>query len=214
MVLSLAIASVMAGILTRITGYFAPWMILSSVVTPIAAGLISTFTPHTAHPAWIGYQFLLGFGIGFGLQQPSVAAQTTLARKDVSTGASLMKFCQALGGAVCISVGNNLFDSHLEHGLENISGIDIKSVIETGATDLREMVAADKLPQVLVAYNDALRTAFWLCIGLACATALGSAVMEWKSVKRAEQQQIKSLETRRDKGQDAKQEQGKEDIKC
>ncbi|EHY54262.1 hypothetical protein HRR83_008161 [Exophiala dermatitidis] len=187
MVISLAIASVMAGFLTRATGYFAPWMILSSIMTPIASGLISTFTPHTTHPAWIGYQVLFGFGFGLGLQQPSVAAQTILSRKDVSTGASLMQFCQALGGAVFISVGNNLFDSHLEDNLHNIPGIDIKSVVETGATDLRKMVPADELPRVLVAYSDALRTAFYLCIGLSCAMAFGAVTIEWKSVKKGRQ---------------------------
>ena len=192
MVLSLAIASVMAGILTRRTGYFAPWMLLSSVITPIAAGLISTFTPHTAHSAWIGYQVLFGFGIGLGLQQPSVAAQTTLAREDVSIGASLMQFCQALGGAVFISVGNNFFDSRLEHNLQNIAGIHTGPVIDTGATDLRKLVPANELPQVLVAYNDALRTAFYLCVALTGATVLGSAAMEWKSVKKGQQQQQKT----------------------
>ncbi len=214
MVLSLAIASVMAGILTRRTGYFAPWMLLSSVITPIAAGSISTFTPHTAHPAWIGYQVLFGFGFGLGLQQPSVAAQTTLARKDVSIGASLMQFCQALGGAVFISVGNNLFDSRLEHNLQNIPGIDTGSVVQTGATDLRKMVPANELPQLLVDYNDALRTAFYLCIALTGATVLGSAAMEWKSVKKGQQhqQQTKASNVGHEQEQVEKQQKEKEEV--
>jgi hypothetical protein len=45
MVLGLVIVSVSAGIITRRIGYFTPWMILSSIITPIGAGLISTFTP-------------------------------------------------------------------------------------------------------------------------------------------------------------------------
>lgn len=190
MVLGLVIASVSAGIITRRIGYFTPWMILSSIITPVGAGLISTFTPYTAHPAWIGYQALFGLGFGFGNQQPSVAAQTILARKDVPTGASLMMFCQTLGGAVFISVGNNIFDSRLARDLTRIPGINVGSVVKTGATDLRKMVSSSMLPQVLVAYNDALRATFYLVTALTCLTVFGSAAMEWRSVKKGQQKQV------------------------
>ncbi|KAK5946085.1 hypothetical protein PMZ80_000224 [Knufia obscura] len=187
LVLGLVISSISAGILTRKLGYFTPWMYLSSILTPVGAGLISTFTPHTAHSAWIGYQALSGLGFGFGAQQPSVAAQTILARKDVSTGAALMMFCQTLGGAVFISVGNNIFESQLARDLTRIPGVNVGSIASTGATDLRKMISLDLLPQVLVAYNDALRATFYLITALACLTVLGSAAMEWKSVKKEQQ---------------------------
>lgn len=207
MVLSIAIASVIAGVLTRKTGYFAPWMLLSSILVPIGAGLISTFTPHTTHPSWIGFQVLYGLGIGLGLQQPSVAAQTILARKNVSIGASLMQFCQTLGGAVFISVGNNLFDSRLIDKLHRMPGINIVSVVDTGATALRKMVPVAELPRVLVAYNDALRTTFYLCVALACVTIFGSVAVEWRSVKKCQES---GLQKRR--ASDEEQQQQKEEA--
>ena len=39
-----------------------PLMILSSVLSTIGVGLLYTFTPHTTHPKWIGYQALAGIG--------------------------------------------------------------------------------------------------------------------------------------------------------
>lgn len=188
-VLGLVIMGVSAGILTRKIGYYTPWMVLSSTLTPIAAGLITTFTPYTGHSAWIGYQALFGMGIGLGMQQPSVAAQTVLSRKDVSIGAALMMFSQTLGGAVFISVGNNIFNIRLEQNLVKILGIDVGSVAATGATDLRNMVPANLLPQVLVAYNDALRATFYLVTALTSCTIFGSLAMEWKSVKEGQQKQ-------------------------
>lgn len=183
MVLALAIASVVAGVLTRKIGYYTPWMVASSIITPIAAGMISTWTPSTAHPAWIGWQVMFGFGMGLGMQQASVAAQATLARKDVSTGASIMMFSQTLGGAVFLSVGNNLFDSRLGEKLRAIPGINIGSVVDAGATEIRHMVPANLLPQVLLAYNSSLRTAFYLSVALTCMTIFGSSAMPWKSIK-------------------------------
>ena len=184
MIIGMVVASITAGISTKKIGYYAPWMIASSVIMPIGAGLISTFTPTTDHAHWIGYQVLFGFGLGLGQQQASVAAQTVLARKDVPTGASLMMFCQTLGGAVFISVGNNLLDTKLQTGLAGIPGIDSGAVVNTGATDLRTMVPAGVLPQILKVYNTALQETFYLITAVACATIVGSLAMEWKSVKK------------------------------
>ncbi|KAL8683774.1 MAG: hypothetical protein Q9186_000260 [Xanthomendoza sp. 1 TL-2023] len=188
-VLGLVIMGITAGILTKKVGYYAPWMILSSILAPIGAGLITTFTPQTGHPAWIGYQALFGLGFGLGMQQPSVAAQTVLPRKDVSIGAALMMFSQTLGGAVFISVGNNIFDTRLADNLGKIPHINVGSVTAIGATDLKKMVPTNLLPQVLLAYNDALRGTFYLVTALTCLAIFGSLSMEWKSVKEGRQKQ-------------------------
>lgn len=183
MVLALAIASVVAGIGTKKLGYYTPWMLACSIISPIAAGMISTFTPTTGHSAWIGWQVMLGFGFGLGMQQASLAAQATLSRKDVSVGASIVQFSQTLAGAVFLSVGNNIFDSRLAAKLAAIPGIDIGSVVDTGATEIRHMVPASLLPQVLLAYNSALRTTFYLCVALTSVTIVGALLMPWKSIK-------------------------------
>ena len=188
-VLGLVIMSILAGILTKKIGYYTPWMLASSIIMPIGAGLITTFTPHTNHSAWIGYQALVGMGFGLGMQQPSVAAQTILPRNDVSIGAAVIMFSQTLGGAVFISVGNNLFDSRLAHNLVKIPGLNVGSVAATGATELRNLVPTRLLPQVLVAYNDAMRAIFYLVTALTCLTIFGSLAMEWRSVKKGQQKQ-------------------------
>ena len=188
LVLALVLASATAGILTRRLGYYAPWLLLSSLFTPVAAGLISTFTPTTAHPAWLSSQTLCGLGLGLGNQQPSVAAQTILPRKDVPIGASLKIFAQNVAGAVFISVGNNVFDAQLAQNLARIDGLDVGDVVRTGATELRGLVARGLLPQVLGVFNGALRASFYLVTATACGSVLGAAGMEWRSVKERKQQ--------------------------
>ena len=187
MILGLVIMGITAGILTKKIGYYTPWMIVSSVLTPIGAGLMTTFTPHTGSPKWIGYQVLFGMGLGVGNQQPSVAAQTVLSRKDVSIGAALMMFSQTLSGAIFLSVANNIFDTRFAHNVLGIPGVNVQSVTTTGATDLKNTIPADLLPEVLVAYNDALRGVFYLVTALASCTIFGSLAMEWKSVKKDKQ---------------------------
>ena len=193
LVLGMVVAMISGGILTRKIGYYTPFMIIGSVLAPIGAGLISTFTPATGHASWIGFQVLFGLGGGIGMMQPSVAAQTVLSRKDVPIGASLMMFSQMLGGTIWLSVGNNLLDVKLGRNLARVSGLDALSVVKTGATEIRHIVPVDKLPEVLVAYNDALRAVFYLAVGLTCVTCLGAAAMPWRSVKQEQSKSSKKI---------------------
>lgn len=105
MVLSLVVSSIIAGGLITATGYYTPFMIASSILMSIGAGLITTFERDTGHAKWIGYQTLYGLGVGLGMQQAGMAAQTVLSKQDIPTGTALMFFAQSLGGALFISVG-------------------------------------------------------------------------------------------------------------
>ncbi|KIX96503.1 uncharacterized protein Z520_07769 [Fonsecaea multimorphosa CBS 102226] len=183
-VLGITCASMLAGFATRKIGYFTQWMYLSCILTSVGAGLISTFSTTTAHPKWIGYQAIYGMGLGLGMQQPSVAAQVALARKDVPTGASMMFFAQTLGGSIFVSVANNIFDNSLATDLRKIPGVNADVVTHVGATDLRGIVPPQLLPSVLVAYNDAIRNAFYVGVAVSAATILGALAMEWKSLKK------------------------------
>ncbi|TFK46304.1 major facilitator superfamily protein [Heliocybe sulcata] len=186
-ILSLVVASNLAGLCVSRFGYYTPFLLLSAVLMSIGAGLLTTFTPTTAHPMWIGYQILFGFGLGLGLQQPGMAAQATLPRQDVSTGVALMFFGQSLGGAIFVSVAENIFTNKLAVGLERVAGLDAATVVNTGATALRQIVPQDQLPQVLAVYSKAVTTAFYVPLAWACFAIVPALTMEWRSVKAARQ---------------------------
>lgn len=189
LVMSLVVASIMAGGLTAKIGYYVPQLIACSVIMSIGAGMMTTLTPETGHSKWIAFEFLFGFGLGLGMQQAGMAAQTCLAKKDVMMGVSLMFFMQGLGGAIFISIGQTVFTSSLTKefsAFSGIAGFEISPglIVNTGATNLRDLVPAQYLPEVLVAYNKALRDVFFVGVGCAAATILSGITMEWKSVKK------------------------------
>ena len=188
MLLALVVSSISAGALVQRIGYYVPFMIANSVIMSIGTGLITTFTPTTGHEKWIGYQVIVGFGLGLGMQQASLAAQAVLARKDASTGISLIMFCQQLGGAVFVSIGQNVFSNELVKGLGTVSGIQPGKVVATGATELRDVVGAVNIKAVLGAYNGALVKVFQAATAMSCLSILGSAAMEWKNIKKAKKQ--------------------------
>ncbi|KAK0251709.1 hypothetical protein LTS09_013169 [Friedmanniomyces endolithicus] len=184
MVLALVVGNISAGQITGRIGYYTSQAYASALILPIGAGLITTFTPSTTSSAWIGYQVLLGLGIGFGMQQGNLAAQTVLARRDVPIGVSLMMFWQNLGGAIFVSVGQNVFESRLVSELVNRDiGLSPGQIVNTGATELRSVVPAEKLGELLGIYNDAVRQVFVVGTILACLAALGAVGLEWRSVK-------------------------------
>lgn len=184
MLLSVVIASILAGGLVTFTGYYAPFMIAGTVLMSIGAGLLSTFIPDTMTGKWIGYQILFGLGVGFGMQQPMMAVQTALNIKDIPTGSAVVVFLQTLGGALFVSVAQSVFTNQLVASLAtNVPTIDPSVILVTGATNLQQTVPAELLSGVIAAYSTALTKAFTVSVGLAAFTVIGSIFIPWKSVK-------------------------------
>ena len=167
-------------------GYYAPFMIASSICMSIGSGLFTTFTVDTPSPKWIGYQVLYGFGVGLGLQQSTMAALTVVDKRDLPISMALMFFAQTFGGALFVSIGQNVFSNKLVANLSGIPGIDAAKILKTGVTKLRTTVDLKYLGEVLVAYNAALRMAFIVVLSISCISALAAIAMEWKSVKNKE----------------------------
>ncbi|CAL5874497.1 uncharacterized protein PFLUO_LOCUS8793 [Penicillium psychrofluorescens] len=184
MMIAVTLASIAAGGTVSVWGYYTPFMFGFVVVGSIGAGLITTWTTDTSTGKWIGYQILYGWGIGMGLQQTLVAAQTVLPLADVPTGTALIVFAQMFGGALFVSVAENTFTNNLVSGLEGVSGIDPKAVVSMGATQIGSLIKdPGLLHTVQVVYNDALVKAFQVALIMGCLCLLGAAGMEWKSVK-------------------------------
>jgi len=187
MILSLVVASIICGALVQKIGYYTPFMYLGTILVSIGTGLLTTFTTTTPHSKWIGYQVIVGLGIGSSFQQANLAAQVVLAHRDVPTGSAMVFFCQTFGGAIFVSVGQNVF---LDKLIARVGATIPASVInpaviaKTGATELRNFVPPAALPAVLQAYNWALMhgpMVVGVCI--ACFCVIGAAGMEWRNLK-------------------------------
>ena len=182
-VLALVVGTIISGTVVEKTGYYVPWMIAAGVFMSVGAGLITTFEVHTNHAMWIGYQVLFGLGLGVGMQQPSLAAQTVLEDKDVSIGVSLMFFCQSLGGAIFVASAQAIFNSFLGQGLSHIQGIDAQKIIYSGATNLAGNVPHGALDAVLSAYNTALVKSFYVPVAISALMVIPALFMEWRTIK-------------------------------
>jgi hypothetical protein len=183
MVISLVVFSVFAAIFTQKIGYYVPSMLVAPVFCSIGSGLLSTLAPNSNHRYWIAYQVLFGLGVGCGFQTSTLAAQTVLPRADVPIGMSLMFFMQQLGGAIFLAIDQNLLSTKLVGRLSRVAGLDTERIVNTGATDLRNVVPSDELDTVVNAYNYALTRIFVVTAGIGAAAIIGALTIEWRSIK-------------------------------
>lgn len=180
-----AFFSVLAGIVVSKVGYFAPPAIIGAAIGTVGCGLLTTLEVTSGPSKWVVYQVIISIGLGLAIQQGVIAVQTVLKLDQVPIGIAAIISMQSLGGAVFVSVGNNILQNTLNQAsaANEIPGIDLKAVIRAGATQFRSIVPTATLPALLVVYNNALCKTFICAIPLSGLACLASLVLEWKSVK-------------------------------
>lgn len=184
MIIAVVIVSILTGGLVTACGYYTPFMIASSVIMTIGAGLLSTLEVDSNHSKWIGYQALFGIGLGLGMQQPMIVAQTALKTEDIPSGTAIVMFAQTLGGSIFVSVAQNVFQNQLVRNLATYApDEDAAKLISAGATMLRSVVTGDALQRVLVAYNAAIVQTFYVAVAMGALSLVGPVFVEWLSVK-------------------------------
>ena len=186
-----ALFSLLAGIFVSKNGLFAPPAILGCAIATIGCGLLATFKPTTSSSTWIGYEILVSAGLGMAIQQGFSAVQTALPLEEVPIGTAAVVASQSCGGAIFVSVGNTLLQNHLlSKSTQNaIPGVNVRAVIELGATNFRNHVPAEALPKLVKLYNDSLQAVFIAAVPLCGVAFLCSLCMEWRSVRKGQMKQ-------------------------
>lgn len=179
----MVVSSIVCGVLTTKTGYYTPFLLIGSVFMSIGAGLLTTWEVDTPMSRQIGYQFIYSWGLGLSFQAPNLAAQTVLPTRDVPVGSTLMFFTQLLGGAIFISVGQNVLNSQLLKQLGHVEGFDLRVLNSHGATSIIQALPEAMRNEVLRGYNEALRKVFLVGLIMTALMVFGAVGMEWKSVK-------------------------------
>lgn len=184
LILGLVIMSMIGGGAVTALGYYTPFVIASTILATIGAGLLSTFEANTGSPKWIGFQALFGIGAGLGMQQTIIAIQSVLPTEDIPVGTAVVMFTQTLGGALFVSVAQNVFTNSLLRNVQTIvPNLDPMVVLAAGATTLQKEIPAQYLAGVREAYNSAITDTFYVGVTTAALSIIGALAMEWKSIK-------------------------------
>jgi hypothetical protein len=174
----------LSALLVTKIGYYAPLMIASSIVLSIGVGLLSTLKVDSGPAMRFGYQIIVGIGMGLGWQQAIDAGQTVLGLDDIPIWTTVIFFSQTIGGAIFISVGQNVLANRLVEGLrKHVPAVEPRIVLNIGDTDLKRVVPREYLDEVIRVYNSALKGVFQVSLVMACLNIFGSATIKWLSIK-------------------------------
>ncbi|KAK4105343.1 MFS general substrate transporter [Parathielavia hyrcaniae] len=180
-----AVFAVLAGIFVTKVGYATPPAVIGNAIGTAGLGLLTRLRVDSTTAQWAGYEVLTSAGFGMAIQQGFTAVQTVLGEEDMAIATAAVVAAQSLGGAVCLSVGNSLFQHWLLHATAShvLDSVDIKKVIDSGAVSFRDVVPAKDLPVMLEIYNEALVAVTKLTVLLGGLAILFSLFIEWKSVR-------------------------------
>jgi hypothetical protein len=93
--------------------------------------------------------------------QPIIVAQEILTPDQFAIVSASIPLSQYLSGSLAISVGNTIFQNGLPSALRKYApDVDVKAIMNAGATDLVKVVSPAQLSGVLTAYNEALVKVF------------------------------------------------------
>jgi len=183
MILSTSIFTVVSGALISIYGHYVPLMIASSVLSTIGAGLLYTLEIDSPSSKWIGYQILVGIGLGLGFQIPIIVVQASVALSDISSISAVLLFVQTIGGSFFVSAGQTAFENTLIGSLATYAPeINPAQVIVTGATEIRNVFPAKDVPGILLSYLAGLHGVFAMTIALAGLTVVVAGFAPWRRI--------------------------------
>lgn len=181
---SAVVGAIIAGIVVERIGYYIPVMWLMSVCMSVGFGLLSTLSLTTSTGKWIGYQLLVGFGRGFGLQMPFIAVQHNAAPSEIPIVTALLIFAQTFGCSLALGFSDTILANTLQKELRNVlSNSTVNSIIAAGGVGFRTQVSPSQLPTVISAYLLGIDRVFYLTAAFAAASFFAACGMGWKDIR-------------------------------
>lgn len=160
-------------------------MYATTVLGSVAAGMLTTLDMDESNVKVLAFLGLLGFGVGLGFSAPAVAVQTILKPKDVPIGIAVVGFGGGIGAAVFICAAAALFQNRLDEAVQQVDPtINADWLRGIGLSEIEKYLSPARLKEVLTGYDTAVVQTLYLPLALIILTIIGSAAMEWRSVKK------------------------------
>ncbi|KAJ7441722.1 ABC transporter [Mycena latifolia] len=168
------------------TGYAWPFLVTCPLIAAAAFGLLFTVTATTSSATIIGFQVLLGVGLGSCIQLPIVVAQGEFADHDqhlVPQSTSLVTFLQLLGSSAGLAITGAVFQGQLRSHLraQDLSPALLEEVLSSVKAIFA--IPSPERSQVVEAYVAAVERVFLIGISCGIIASLGSLMIERRKVK-------------------------------
>ena len=195
------LSSILIGAFVSAVGYYTPFVIFGMAIFCAGCGLMTTFNLDTPFRLWFGFELIAGIGLGAGFGLPQLAVQTVISKSDVPVGTTLCNFFFALGGTLCVSAAQAIFQNELIAGIhKRLPSLNPGLLLNVGATEIRGVLLKENLEStlsdVLASYVQGIRGVLRLTLACAVFAFLIACCWPWNSVKRVAGGEEMSLQER------------------
>ncbi|KAI0144367.1 putative gliotoxin efflux pump [Xylariaceae sp. FL1272] len=180
-ILGLTITQIAVGVFITATGIHNPFLILGPAIAAVGSGLLVLLDEASSSGRWIGFQVILGVGIGCCLTIPILLSQVVVKTKDVSTATPFIIFAQSMGSAFLLPTSQAVFQSELIKALRDlVPTTEPLSVLSAGAnSDAISGFPQETRGGIVQSYHTALRYTFAIAVPFAGVALLVSLFMPW-----------------------------------
>ncbi|KAL5513628.1 hypothetical protein ACEPAH_4027 [Sanghuangporus vaninii] len=116
-------ATLTSGAIASITGYAWPILVISPLLASAGFGLFFTVSEATSPSRILGFQILVGVGLGCVTQLPVVVSQADFANQEhlVPQATSLVTFLQLIGSSIGLAMAGAVFSGQLRAELHALA---------------------------------------------------------------------------------------------
>ena len=190
--LCVSIGTIVANTCITKFGHSGIWLVSGPLLALVGSVPVYAFGSRASKGDWIGFQIVLGFGIGFALQTPISINQSLVEANDIAIIISMTLFFEEMGSCMMVSAAQSAFSNKLVSTLASgDSGIDPLTVINAGASQLRSLFQAQDLHAILEAYQEGLNVTYALFLACGAVTTAVSLVIVGQEMRRNSEHQEK-----------------------
>ncbi|ORY90322.1 hypothetical protein BCR35DRAFT_137873 [Leucosporidium creatinivorum] len=163
--LSVVVGAGLGGALISQFGYYWPFLVGGPVFICIGSGLLYTVRADSSSATLIGYQILLGLGVGTVMQNTLIAVQADCDdERDIPQKTGLVTFTQLVGGTIGIAIASTIFYNRLYSALDEFApGAPV--IVRSSVSAIKD-IAPEFQPGVKQAYVAALNNVFIVSLHL------------------------------------------------
>lgn len=143
----------------------------------------------------LGFQAVMSVGLGLGAQNVMIIPPVIFSPDDVVMAIAAICFVQTLSSSISVTIGQTVFHNRLVENLRASAPSVDRSLVEEGATLLRQNISPDLLPSVLGAYSKAVSQTFYAGVAMCALSFFGSVVVQWKRVPDKQPEKEESSDT-------------------
>ncbi|KAH9815249.1 major facilitator superfamily domain-containing protein [Melampsora americana] len=158
LMLSIVVSAGFAGFAISSTGYYWPALVVGPVLLTVGSGLLHTLDEFSNDGKLIGFQIIIGTGIGLVLQNVIVAIQANVREEDVPQATSMVTFAQLIGGVIGIAVAQTIFGNALTTNLIKFAPDAPFALVRSSVESIATLPDSIR-PGVIHAYTNSLRQA-------------------------------------------------------